>query len=111
MRINPNDAALHMNRLNSDNKKINENKTAELNEAAAASFGNTLGAARMDRVSIGNKEMSDDDFIRELAGSISAEVKAGKPQNVLNDIKMQIALGEYDINADDIASKILGEGK
>lgn len=111
MRINSNDAKMQINRLNAENKHNNENKISETNEAAAMSFGSALGAVKIDRISIENKEISDADFIKGLSESISAEVKAGKPQNVLNDIKRQIALGEYDINADDIASKILGEGK
>ena len=106
MRINSNDAKMQINRLNAENKHNNENKISETNEAAATSFGSALGAVKIE-----NKEISDADFIKGLSESISAEVKAGKPQNVLNDIKRQIALGEYDINADDIASKILGEGK
>lgn len=84
-------------------------KTENTDKLSGNSFQNTLNNTRTDSVSIGGSlTMSDDEFVSRLSSDISNEVKAGKSESYLNSIKQQIALGDYDINADDIAGKILG---
>ncbi len=92
-------------------KRLNafSSKTENTDRLSGHSFQSTLSNTRTDSISIGgNGSMNDDQFISRLSSDISNEVKAGKSESYLNSIKQQIALGDYDINADDIAGKILG---
>lgn len=104
MKINANDNINY--RIFSNENMLR--KTGGKEKAGTSSIDSTLGTARMDTVSFGKNDMSDNEFIKKLSGDISAEVKAGKSDEYLNDIKQRIALGTYDINAGDIADKILG---
>jgi anti-sigma28 factor (negative regulator of flagellin synthesis) len=86
-----------------DNEMKTEKKTGE------TGFADALSKVMSDRITIdANQTLSDEQFIKQLSKKISDEVKAGASQAELEDLKRQIALGEYDIDVDDIVSKILG---
>lgn len=66
-----------------------------------------------DTITIGSPSVSDlpaNEFAAILKNQIANEVKAGTSSYKLNEIKTQIALGEYDINAVDIVRKMMVDG-
>jgi anti-sigma28 factor (negative regulator of flagellin synthesis) len=86
-----------------DNAAKTEKKTDK------AGFADALSKVMSDSIQINsNQNLSDEQFIRQLSKKISDEVKAGTSQAKLDEIKRQIALGEYEIDVDDIVGKILG---
>ena len=91
---------LYSGRLNRSEVKGTSNFAQELSKASSA--------ASVDSVQISTRRTtSDDEFVKSLSSKISSEVKNGTPAEELSDIKRQIALGEYDINANEIAKKIM----
>lgn len=52
-------------------------------------------------------DTNSDAFINDIKNKIMADVKSPAASYKLNDLKSQIALGEYQINISDIAKKIL----
>ena len=84
-------------------------RSDSLRKTEKSSFQTMMSGEINDSIQIASgKSMSDDEFIQSLSANLSNQVKAGHSALDLNDIKQQIALGEYDINASDIAKKILG---
>jgi anti-sigma28 factor (negative regulator of flagellin synthesis) len=54
-----------------------------------------------------SKDTVENQFISALKNQISSEIKAGTPSQELGTISEQVAKGEYEINANEIAKKIL----
>lgn len=54
-----------------------------------------------------NQNADEDVFSRDLKNKIFSEVKSSISDYKLNDIKSQIALGEYQINSDEIVKRML----
>ncbi len=74
----------------------------------SSGFASAVRSRTVDLVTIsGGRPMSDTDFISSLSMKLSSEVRAGAAERDIFDIKQQIAFGEYDINAGDIASRIV----
>jgi anti-sigma28 factor (negative regulator of flagellin synthesis) len=65
--------------------------------------------ANMDTITLSHREpMNDKQFIESLKNKILKEVQAGVDIHRLEDLKRQIASEEYNINAADIARRIVG---
>ena len=62
-----------------------------------------------DKMTIGTTQKTgipDEQFILQLKKSILSEIQAGAPEYKLEDLKQQIALGEYDTNVSDVIRKL-----
>ena len=90
-------------------KSSGVNKKENVGQTDSVSFSDMISRGSVDSISIDSNKTSDDgDFVKALSADISNDVKAGYSPAELGAVKQQIALGEYDINAADVARKILG---
>lgn len=83
-------------------KPSNAEQTAYKNKAQSV---DTITISSASKDSVG-----DSQFITALKNQISSEVKAGVSPQELNSISDQVSKGEYEINANEIAKKILLAG-
>lgn len=60
-----------------------------------------------DEISVSHKEQNPSVVIEKIQKQVVSEVNAGKPKSDLDDIRLQIAKGTYDVNIAKITDKIL----
>lgn len=92
-----------------DNKKPVA-KTAKTEGAQGASFKSQLSNVDSLTISAPKDKIAESQFISSLKNQISAEVKADKTPQVVGKLEDQVASGEYTINSDNIAKKLLLQG-
>jgi len=90
------------------NPELNNNNAQAL-KAKKGSSDSVAKSADFDKISIGKDEggRSDAQLIAALKKSIMSDLMVGASEQKLNDLRQQIALGEYDVNPSDIAKKML----
>lgn len=87
-------------------RKQNLDKKGAQPESAAKS-------AACDKITIEARQsegLSDAQFIAQLKKGILSDIQAGASERKLDDLRQQIALGEYDVNASDVAKRIMNVG-
>lgn len=89
-----------------------EKKTIQKpNNTDQAAYKNKAQSVDTITISSASKDsVADNQFINALKNQISSEVKAGVSPQELNTISDQVSKGEYEINANEIAKKILLAG-
>lgn len=88
-------------------KKIKSNDAKTAGSAQNADRGSGFDQIMISRSE--TEKVSDDQFVNMLKKQLSSEVKAGASSYALDDLQRQIALGQYDINASDIARRLICE--
>ncbi|MBN7773737.1 flagellar biosynthesis anti-sigma factor FlgM [Clostridium aminobutyricum] len=90
------------------NSQIEKKTIQKPNNMEPAALKNK--AQSVDTITISNASkdtIAENQFINTLRNQISSEVKASISPQELNSISDQVAKGEYEINANEIAKKIL----
>jgi len=89
------------------NPDINNLQNVKKNNAIS---GTVKKSADYDKIIIGAGNpagISDDQFIATLKKAIMSEIQAGASERKLNDLKNQIAVDQYEINASDIVKRMM----
>lgn len=85
-----------------------EKKTIQkTNNAEPTAFKGKLPSVDTITISASKESVAESQFINALKNQISSEVKVGASPQKLGSISDQVAKGEYEINANEIAKKIL----
>ena len=88
------------------NKNITRRQSADDCKTPSESVGKSLGRDKIT-IAASQGEVSDAQLIAQLKKSLSAEIQAGASERKLDDLRQEIALGEYDVNIPDIIRKML----
>lgn len=100
MKIIPENAALN-------SRNITRRANPDENKATPGSASKPAGCDKITIASSQNAGISDAQFVSQLKRGILSDIQAGAPEYKLDDLRQQIALGEYDVNIPDIIRKML----
>ncbi|QAT42017.1 flagellar biosynthesis anti-sigma factor FlgM [Aminipila luticellarii] len=89
------------------NSPINKKNIPNQTGTGKVSFSENLRNRDSITISASKEQVAEAQFVDTLRSRISAEVKAGVSDEKLESLKEQIAKGEYELNANEIAKKIL----
>lgn len=106
MKINNNNYT-GFSKINSFKNKTTSAQSTGLSETNESNVKNNKNFDNIIISSLNSNEDSTDTVINDLKNKIMSDIKSPAPQNKINDLKSQIALGEYQINTHDIVKKIL----
>lgn len=83
-------------------------KSTEFKNRPAASPVSPKTTENVDRITISSRANKiSGQFIADLREQILNQVKAGADPHMLDDLKRQVSLGEYDVNPADIVRRMM----
>ena len=86
------------------------NRNSDMGKISDLKVKSGKAPEKMDSIKIsGVKKRTTEQLVNSLKMQIMQDVKSGIDSHKLEDLKKEIASGEYDINPSDIARKITGE--
>lgn len=88
--------------------KVFSGKTAEQKKETAVKAADSPKNLDSIEISAAHPERTTAQLVETLKTQILADVKAGMDTHKLDQLKREIASGEYDVNPSDIVSKIIG---
>lgn len=89
------------------NSPVEKKAIQKQNNVEQTAFKNQPQSVDTITISASKDTIAENQFVNALRNQLSSEVKAGTSPQEVDTISDQVAKGEYEINANEIAKKIL----
>lgn len=109
MKINFSNDSVNINDISAVSSTA-RSRAAKESSAASESEAARISTPNYDKVELSSHRMaeSDEDFAAKAAKQVLSQVESGVSSDRVSQLKEQVSSGTYHIDADYVASKILG---